>query len=157
MKKRALIAAVIYGALLASVPIFPATGAAEVQINIGLPPLILSAPPVLVVIPGTYVYYPPDVGVEIFFYRGYWYRPYAGAWFIASGYNGPWRRAAIERVPPSLLRVPPSYRQGPPGYRPMPYGQVKKNWRTWERERYWDRHEDRGEHRGRGHGRDRDD
>jgi len=58
----------------------PAMSSAEVNINIDipLPGLVIPAPPALVVIPGTYVYYPPDVQTDIFFYHGYWYRPYRG-------------------------------------------------------------------------------
>lgn len=116
---------------------------AEVNVNIGvgLPALFIPAPPALIVIPGTYAYYPPDVGVDIFFYHGYWYRPYQGRWFISAEYNGPWGAVAIGRVPRVLRGMPPTYRHVPPGYERMPYGTVRKNWRAWEHDRHWDRHE----------------
>jgi hypothetical protein len=139
--------------LLAGSLVSPPESFAEVNVNIGvgLPGLMISAPPAMVVIPGTYVYYPPDVGVDIFFYRGYWYRPYRGRWFISAEYNGPWGGIALGRVPRVLISLPPTYRHVPPGYERMPYGMVRKNWKGWERDRHWDRHEDRREDRGREH------
>ena len=50
---------------------------AEVNVNIGigvpLPHVVIHSPPPVIVIPGTYAYFAPDVGLEIFFYHGYWY------------------------------------------------------------------------------------
>ena len=45
--------------------------------------------------------------------------------------------------PGPLLRIPPRWRDIPPGHDRIPYGQLKKNWRQWEKERRWDkaRHE----------------
>ncbi len=138
--------------------IMPPESPAEVSVNITvpLPGLVIPAPPALVVIPGTYAYYPPDVSVDIFFYHGFWYRPYGGRWYMSRDYNGPWGGVAVERVPVALRRLPPGYRHGPEGYRSVPYPEVRRNWRTWERDRYWDRHEGRGE-RGGGHERRGDD
>ncbi len=144
----------------------PATGNAEVSVNVivPLPRLFIPAPPPLIVVPGTYVYYPPDVDVDIFFYHGYWYRPYRGGWYIANGYNGPWRTVGPRYVPRALFNVPPAYRRMPPGHERMPYGTVRRNWRGWEKERHWDNRggerSGRGEQgpghgRGKGHGRGR--
>ncbi len=128
----------------------PAMGNAEVNVNVvvPLPRLVIPAPPALFVIPGTYVYYPPDVDVDIFFYHGYWYRPYRGGWYISNGYNGPWRSVGPRHVPRALINVPPTYRRVPPGHERLPHAMVQKNWRTWERERHWDH--PRGERGGRG-------
>ena len=166
MKKRIFAALGVSGMLLVSVLLFPLNCAAEVNVSIAipLPGLAISAPPAMIVIPGTYVYYPPEVGVDIFFYRGYWYRPYRGQWFISAEYNGPWGSIAVWKVPYVVRGLPPYYRRVPHGYERMPYGTVRGNWQTWERERYWDRHErkrgysegrDRREHGGpeNGHGR----
>jgi hypothetical protein len=97
-------------------------------------------------IPGTYVYYPSNVNVDMCFCDGYWYRPYRGQWFVSAEYNGPWGSIAIQRVPSVLINLPSHYRHAYPGYEPMSYGMVKRNWRTWENERYWDNYES-----GRGH------
>ncbi len=125
---------------------------ARVDINIGIniPFFRFSAPPELVVIPGTYVYYVPDAEVDILFYHGYWYRPYEGRWFRANSYNGPWRIIRERYVPGVLIKLPLDYRNMAPGYRRVPYGQFKRNWKRWERDRYWDR--DEYWRRGRGEG-----
>ncbi len=154
MNKHSIGVLCICSALLLFGVAVPLNGSAEVnvEVGIGLPGLVIPAPPALIVIPGTYVYYPPDVGVDIFFYHGYWYRPYRGGWFISGEYNGPWRGIAVRRVPHVLRGLPPTYRRVPPGYERVPYGTVRKNWRAWERERHWDRNErGRGERRERGY------
>ncbi len=157
--RKVLLSIFASGILISIGLIAPATGSAEVNVNvtIPLPGLFIPAPPPLLVVPGTYVYYPPDVNVDIFFFHGYWYRPYRGGWYIANSYNGPWHGVGPRRVPPALLNVPPAYRRMPPGHERVPYGTVQKNWRTWERDRYWDHDRggrgervERGERGGRG-------
>jgi hypothetical protein len=168
MKKQIFNSMGVSSMLLVFILLSPLQSNAEVNVNvtIPLPGLVISAPPAMIVIPGTYVYYPPDVGVDIFFYHGYWYRPYRGQWFISAGYNGPWGSVAVGNVPRVVRRLPPYYRRVPHGYERMPYGTVRGNWQTWEREQYWDRHarrmgynegHDRGEHGGPGHGNGRGD
>jgi hypothetical protein len=157
MTKKSILSAIGGGAIYLVFGLFnPGTSHAgvNVDIHIPLPGLVIPAPPALIVIPGTYVYYPPDVDVDIFFYHGYWYRPYRGGWYIADGYNGPWRTIGPRRVPRALIGLPPTYRRIPPGYERMPHDMVQRNWRTWEKERHWDKHRgERGGHgRGRGHG-----
>jgi hypothetical protein len=111
----------------------------NIGVNIPLPPIFaFPAPPELVVIPGTYAYFPPDVDFDIFFYGGYWYRPYDGYWYRSIGYDGPW--VYIGSPPPVLLRLPPYYRIITRGERRIPYGELHRHWRAWRRERYWERH-----------------
>ncbi len=147
--------AVLGGALVlaASAAPVPARAAVHVGIGISLPPLVLSAPPAMVVVPGSYVYYPPEVGVEIFFYHGNWYRPYRGGWYVSGHYNGPWQSVERRRVPRMVREVPPAYRKMPRHYAPVPYGQVRQHWRAWERDRHWDRRGPGPQHEGRGRGR----
>ncbi len=144
--KRWVIVVLCAVSLLAGGILYPTKSNAEVNVNvtIPLPGLIITAPPAMVVIPGTYAYFAPDVGADIFFYHGYWYRPYEGRWYVSAEYNGPWGYIAINRVPSVLINLPPSYRHVPIGCNPMPYGMVKRNWQTWENERYWDNYGRRG-------------
>lgn len=146
--KKWIVVALCVGVLFAVAAIAPAESNAEVNISVTIPfpGLVISAPPVMAVIPGTYVYYPPDVGVDIFFYGGYWYRPWRGQWLIAAEYSGPWGSIAIRKVPGVLINLPSHYRHVSSGYERMPYGMVKRNWRTWERERYWDNYDSRRGH-----------
>jgi hypothetical protein len=147
----------------------PSRTTAQVGIKVGInlpppPPLAIPAPPPMFVIPRTYVYFAPDVDVDIFFYGGYWYRPYQGHWYRSGAYNGKWVSLSPKKVPPILLNLPPDFRRVPPGYRHIPYGDVKKNWKKWEKDKYWEKHggrewhgeqweHDRGGDRDRGKGR----
>jgi hypothetical protein len=123
----------------------PSRAMAGVNINVGItvpppPPLVIPTPPPLFVIPGTYAYIAPEVDVDIFFYHGYWYRPYHGHWYRSGSYNGKWAYIIPEKVPRVLIDLPPNYRHVPPGHRHIPYKEVKKNWKGWEKEKYWERH-----------------
>ncbi len=144
------------------------TSSAGVNINIGLglgapivypappppPPVAFAAPPDVMVIPGTYIYFVPGVQVDVFFYDGWWWRPWQGHWYRSYYYGGPWRYAVPARVPRALGMLPPGWRSrwgyGAPGLRPIPYGQLRHRWKRWQSERYWDRQE--GWRRGRGRG-----
>ena len=119
---------------------FSSNGVAGVSVNIGipLPPLVFSSPPAMVVIPGTNVYFSPDVEANIFFYHGYWYRPDRDHWYRSSGYDGPW--AYIASPPTVLFNLPPDYRRMTYGHQRIPYDDMHRNWRSWERGRYWEKH-----------------
>jgi hypothetical protein len=110
-----------------------------ISINIGLPALIFSAPPPVVVVPGTYVYAVPDIDATLLFYDGYWYWPNEGRWYISASYEGPWSFIEWSRVPRVLADHPTSDWRVPPGYHHIPYADFHENWRRWTRERHWDR------------------
>ena len=125
---------------------------AGVHVNIGvnLPAYRFAAPPEVVVIPGTYVYMVPDIDVDVLFFQGYWWRPYEGHWYRSRDYRGSWRHVEPGRIPHGLRELPRDYRHHlSPGYERIPHGDVQKNWKKWEKEKYWDRH---GEHDRGGHG-----
>jgi hypothetical protein len=117
-------------------------GFAEVNVNIGigvpLPSVVISAPPSVVLIPATYVYFVPDVSVDILFYHGHWYRPHHGHYYRATSYNGPWVLVGASSVPGAVLHVPSDFRRVPPGHQRIPHGELKKNWEVWEKEKHWD-------------------
>ncbi|MBF0559497.1 MAG: hypothetical protein HQL08_12045, partial [Nitrospirae bacterium] len=63
---------------------FSAPAMAGINIDIGIalpPPVVFAAPPELIVLPGTYVYVAPDIADDIFFYNGWWWRPWEGRWY----------------------------------------------------------------------------
>src|SRR4030042_2998758 len=63
-------------ALVIVVPI-PTMARVDVGVSIALPrPIVFAAPPEMIVLPETYVYVVPDVDVDIFFYDGWWWRPW---------------------------------------------------------------------------------
>jgi hypothetical protein len=112
---------------------------AQVDVNAPPPEYMFPTPPQVAVIPGTYVYVVPGIDMDILFYHGYWYRPYAGRWYFAQSYNGPWVFLDPVRVPRVLLVLPPNYRILSLRYPRIPYVYLLRNWARWERERYWHR------------------
>lgn len=156
MRKSCLL---VIGALFLLLTVSAAQSEASVNVNVGvnLPAIRFAAPPNVVVIPGTYVYIVPDSDVDVFFYQGYWWRPYEGHWYRSRDYKGRWRYVEPRSIPRGLRALPQDYRLrlSPDGYERIPHGQVKKNWKKWEKEKYWDRRDDRGRGRDdRGRGRD---
>jgi hypothetical protein len=135
--------------LLVLAIIVPIPATAEVSINVGisLPPHIaFSAPPELIVLPGTYVYVAPDVDEDIYFYNGWWWRPWEGHWYRSRSYNSGW---SYYRNEPSFYRGIHSgwrddYRanrwQGQQwNHQQIPYHQVQKNWSGWQKNRHWEK------------------
>jgi hypothetical protein len=103
------------------------------------PPPIKAFEPELAVLPGTYVYFCPGiVAADIFFYNGFWYRPYRGYWYRSLAYNGVWVSIA---PPPIFLSLPPDYRIKVHDFPHIRYYEFHRNWRGWQREKYWDHHE----------------
>jgi len=147
----------VLGAML-----FFATGsatqsAAEVNVNIGvnLPAYRFAAPPEVVVIPGTYVYMVPDIDVDFLFFQGYWWRPHEGRWYRSRDYKRGWSYVAPAKIPPGLRKLPGDYRNRiTTGHERIAHGEVKKNWKKWEKEKHWERQDeqDRGGHGGQDHG-----
>lgn len=129
--------------------VLPASVLAEVDIHVSfpLPPLILfPAPPAMVVIPDTYVYVVPDVEEEIFFYNGWWWRPWQGRWYRSHYYDRGWGH--YDGAPSFYVSVPPGWRDDYrhrrwKGYqweqRRIPHRDVERNWNSWEKDRHWEK------------------
>ena len=110
----------LFGAMLLvlaiSVPI-STMGQVSVQIGIPLPPPIaFSAPPETVLLPGTGVYAAPGVAADLFFFDGWWWRPWGGRWYRSRDYRSGW-----------------GYYNGVPSF----YGKVHSGWRDEYREHRW--------------------
>ena len=133
---------------VAGAVVSPGVASAQVHVDIGinvpvppLPPLprfVFPAPPVVVVVPETYMYVVPEIEVDIVFYQGYWYRPHSDRWYRASSYNGPWDLLSAGQVPGSFKTLPPGFRSVKPEHPRIPYQNVEVNWKKWEQERHWD-------------------
>jgi hypothetical protein len=125
----------------------PTMAGVDVGVSISLPPLIVfSAPPAMVVIPETYVYVVPDADVEIFFYDGWWWRPWEGRWYRSRHYDSGW--GYYQRVPSFYSRVPRSWRDDyrerrwggrPWNHQPIPHQQVERNWSSWKKSNHWEK------------------
>ncbi|MCK7507359.1 MAG: hypothetical protein MZV70_27165 [Desulfobacterales bacterium] len=93
---------------LTLVVLIPASLMAQVQVRINIPlppPIIFPAPPHVVVIPETDVYAVPDVNDDIFFYGGWWWRPWEGRWYRSRYYDRGWGH--YRGVPSFHRHVPP--------------------------------------------------
>lgn len=135
--------------LFTALPAVPAGADLSINIGIGVPSKKVAVvdPPVVVVIPGTYVYIAPDLDEDVFFYRGRWWKSHGRKWYRADDFGGPWIIISIGDTPRALRELPPSYRDLPPGLERMPPGHVKKHWKEWERDRYWESKREWKEHR----------
>ncbi len=144
----------IGGALLAGLLIAGTAGTASagvnvgVNINLGPPPIMAAAPPEVVLVPNTQVYFVPGAPADVFFYNGFWWSPRGERWYRARGYSGPWRVVERRAVPGPLFRVPRDYRTAYVRERRIPYGEWRdRHAREEHREAREERHERRAEFR----------
>jgi hypothetical protein len=144
MRKSCLL---VIGVLLLVLTGYATQSEAGVSVNVGvnLPAIRFAAPPAVVVIPGTYVYMVPDIDVDVLFFQGFWWRPYEGQWYRSRDYKGGWRHVAPARIPSGLRALPQDYRHRlSPGHERIPHRDVQRNWKKWEKEKYWDRRGEQG-------------
>jgi len=135
--------------LLTLVIIVPTSTTAGVNVNVGIalpPPIVFAAPPVLIVLPETYVYVAPDVDVDIFFYNGWWWRPWERRWYRSQYHNSGWAR--YQGVPSFYAGIPPGWRNDYRdhrwrghqwNYQRIPHQQVQGNWKDWQKNRHWEK------------------
>ncbi|MFA5906257.1 MAG: hypothetical protein WC836_20175 [Desulfobacula sp.] len=152
--KRLIFETIIFVLILVSPIPAMASGRMEVGVSIPMPPVIVFAgPPHVVVIPETYVYFVPDIDEDIFFYSGWWWRPWQGRWYRSHDYRSGWSHYGD---------VPSFYRDVPPGWRndysrnrwkgrqwehqPIHHEQVEKNWDNWEKNKHWEKQNNWGVH-----------
>ncbi|MBI9075998.1 MAG: hypothetical protein JEZ02_11345 [Desulfatibacillum sp.] len=154
MKAKQLGRLALFGitALWLSILILPAGAEMNVQVGINLPPLIqFSAPPEMVVLPETYVYVVPDVQEDIFFYDGWWWRPWKGNWYRSQSHDRDW--AHFSGVPVFYNEVPKEWRQHYKNhdwkgrrwqYERIPHQQVQQNWHGWKKDKHWKKNKNWG-------------
>jgi hypothetical protein len=134
--------------LFALVFVLPMPTMARVDVNVGisLPPIVFTAPPALIVLPGTYIYVVPDYDEDIFFYGGWWWRPWQGRWYRSHYYNRGWNY--YRNVPSFYFDVDPGWRgyyreRNWDGHRwdyeRIPERRVQQNWKSWNSSRHWER------------------
>jgi hypothetical protein len=115
MKKVILFVASVFVLMLVPVPTMAGV---HVDIGIGLPPPIVAAPPDMILMPeAPGVYFAPDIGVDLFFWNGWWWRPWRGHWYRSRYYDRDWGY----------------YRHGVPGF----YRHVNPGWRGYYRSHRW--------------------
>lgn len=131
----AMVAALLGVALFAAFGTGPAAAGVNVNVNIGPPAVVVAAPPEVVAVPNSMVYFAPGVSAELLFFEGFWWTPKEGRWFRARGYDGPWTIVGPRHVPREIGHLPPGYRGTYGRGEHIPYGQLKKHWRHREIER----------------------
>lgn len=111
----------------------PARAEVSVSVNLGPPPIVMSAPPEVVMIPQSRVHFVPAPDIDVFFYDGYWWSPRGERWYRARAYNGPWGVIERQRVPRAVMYVPKDYRTRYERERHVPYGKWTKDRARWDR------------------------
>ena len=105
---------------------FPAQGNAGVSVGVGValpPPIAVQAPPAMVALPyAPNVYVAPAVSVDLFFWNGWWWRPWGGHWYRSHYWDHGWGYYG-GGVPAFYSHVNPGWR----GY----YGSHTWNGRPW--------------------------
>ena len=110
------------------------------------PPIPFAAPPEVVVIPETNVYVVPDIDVDLFFWDGWWWRPWEGRWYRSHYYNRGW--GYYNNVPSFYFDVDPGWRgyyrdrnwYGHRwNYERIPNQRLQQNWKSWQNDRHWER------------------
>jgi hypothetical protein len=145
-KMKKLFFGTILLALVIAVPL-PTMVRADVNVVIALPPpIVFAAPPELIVLPDTYVYVVPDAEAEIFFYNGWWWRPWEGRWYRSYYYNRGW--GYYSGVPSFYFDVDPGWRgyyrdRSWYGHRwdyeRIPNQRLHQNWKGWQNNRHWEK------------------
>ena len=134
-------------ALVIVVPI-PTMAQVGVSVSIGLPPPIAFAePPAVIVLPDAPdVYVVPGIDVDLFFWNGWWWRPWQGGWYRSRYYNRGW--GYYSNVPSFYYDVDPGWRgyyrdrnwYGHPWhYERIDHQRLQRNWQTWHNNRHWER------------------
>jgi hypothetical protein len=133
-------------ALLIVLPI-PAMAGVDVNVNISLPPpIVFAGPPEMVVLPETNIYVVPDVDADIFFWGGWWWRPWEGRWYRSHYYNSGW--GYYQSVPSFYSGIPSGWRSDYRehrwrghqwNYQRVPQQQVQRNWKGWENSKHWEK------------------
>jgi hypothetical protein len=111
------------------------------------PPLPFDAPPEVIVMPETNdVYVVPDINVDLFFWNGWWWRPWLGHWYRSQYYNWGW--GYYNYIPSFYFDVDPGWRgyyrdRNWYGHRwdyeRIPNQRLQQNWRNWQNDRHWER------------------
>ena len=112
----------------------------------GSPPPILFEPHVVVIPDTDDVYVVPDIDVELFFWNGWWWRPWEGRWYRSRYFDRDW--AYYKQVPSFYYDVDPGWRNYYRdrnwnkyrwNYNQIPNRELQRNWNSWYKNRYWER------------------
>ena len=111
------------------------------------PSIAFEGPPDVVVMPDTDdVYVVPGIDIDLFFWGGWWWRPWEGRWYRSQYYNRGW--SYYNNVPSFYYDVDPGWRgyyrdRNWYGHRwdyeRIPHQRLQQNWKSWQNDRHWER------------------
>jgi len=136
--------------LMALVVVVPLQAMAQVgiDIHIGLPPPVaFQTEPDVIVLPDTdNVYVVPDLDIDLFFWNGWWWRPWEGRWYRSRYYDRGWIH--YRSIPSFYYDVDPGWR----GYyrdrnwyghnwyyERIAHQRLQRQWQRWYNNRHWER------------------
>lgn len=140
----------VYKTLLLTLIVFmPVSAMADVRVHVNIPlplPIVFPAPPQLVVIPNTDVYAVADIGEDIFFHAGWWWRPWNNRWYRSRYHDRGW--TYYPNAPSFHQNIPADWRHNYnshswQGNRWEPqrrsHQEIQRNWSTWQKDKYWEK------------------
>ena len=85
----------------------------------------VNEPKEVVGIPGSGVYFVPNLSFDLFFYNNSWWSQRGNNWYRSNNYNGPRESVDQRNVPAPVFRIPRNYRSTYEKQPRIPYGQWK--------------------------------
>jgi len=151
--KLGVMVGMVCSTLMVGFTAIPAHAQFSIDVHIGEPPpVVVSAPPTMVLMPETQMYVAVGVPYDIYFISGHYYYLNGGHWFWGPRYGGPWTYVAIEKLPPGLRRYKVTQLHA---FRDREYNGYKARGPAFHGKYFVAENEDHDEHPGRGNGRGR--
>ena len=106
----------------------------------------LEAPDVIPLPETDNVYVVPDLDIDVFFWNGWWWRPWQGGWYRSRYYSRGWSHYG--GIPTFYYDVDPGWRVyyrdlnwygNPWHYERIDYRHLHQNWKQWHDDRHWER------------------
>ena len=106
----------------------------------------LEAPDVIPLPETDNVYVVPDLDIDVFFWNGWWWRPWQGGWYRSRYYSSGWGHYGA--IPTFYYDVDPGWRGyyrdrnwygNPWHYERIDYRHLHLNWKQWHDDQHWER------------------
>ena len=146
-KMRKLVFGTILVAIVMVVPTLTMAQISQIFGRVGGSPPPIVFEPHVVVIPDTDdVYVVPDIDEELFFWNGWWWRPWKGRWYRSRYFDRDW--SYYKHVPNFYYDIDPDWRKYYRdrnwnkyrwNYFPIPNRELQRNWNSWYKNRYWEK------------------
>jgi hypothetical protein len=111
------------------------------------PHYVFERPPDVVALPDTDdVYVVPDINIDLFFWNGWWWRPWEGRWYCSNYYDQGW--VYYNGIPSFYFDVDPGWRGYYRNhnwyghrwnYERISHKRLRHDWEKWHNNRYWEK------------------